>query len=130
MKKLCTFVLSILLFSSVSFASDIPEITQPQLLSLQSAPKVPEFIVLDVRTAQEFNEHHIKGAINVSHTDIEAKLSMLEQYKDTMVIVHCRSGKRANIAQDILVSHGFSQVKHLAGDMNAWLASDLPTINQ
>ncbi|GHE93428.1 hypothetical protein GCM10011501_23510 [Thalassotalea profundi] len=111
-------------------ASDVPVVSQQQLLSMKSAEKAPQFIVLDVRTAEEYQQQHIDGAINISHDEIESKLATLNQYKDTMIIVHCRSGKRADIAENILVKNGFSQVKHLAGDMNAWLAADLPVISQ
>lgn len=131
MKGLFLLVLITFVFISASaIAADVPEVTQQQVLSLKAAEKAPKFIILDVRTPQEYAEQHIDGAINVSHTDIENNLSMLSQYKDTMVIVHCRSGKRADIAENILLKNGFNQIKHLAGDMNGWVAAGLPTIKQ
>lgn len=129
MKKILILI-TVIFITFVANASDVPVVSQQQLLSLKSAEKTPEFIVLDVRTAKEYQEQHIEDAINISHDQIESKLAMLNQYKDTMVIVHCRSGKRADIAENILVKNGFSQVKHLAGDMNGWLAADLPIISQ
>lgn len=130
MKTIFKLFLSLTLVSSIALAADVPQLSQQQILSMQSAPKAPKFIILDVRTAQEYAEQHIEGAINISHTEIEDKLSMLSQYKDSTVVVHCRSGKRAKIAQEVLIKNGFTHVKHLSGDMNGWLAADLPTINQ
>lgn len=130
MKTIFKLILSLTLFSSIAVAAEVPQVSQQQILSMQSAPKAAKFIVLDVRTAQEYAEQHIEGAINISHNEIEDKLSMLSQYKDSTVVVHCRSGKRAKIAQDILINNGFTKVKHLSGDMNGWLAADLPTVKQ
>ncbi|MDG1750496.1 MAG: rhodanese-like domain-containing protein [Thalassotalea sp.] len=112
----------------VTQASDISKISQQQLLSLQHAAKAPEFIVLDVRSDEEFKAGHIKGALNISHDAIEQHLSTLSEYKDKTVIVHCRSGRRAQAAEAILQSNGFTQLKHLEGDYNAWVAADLPLI--
>lgn len=119
------------LFSSLSFFSqayDVSEISQQQLLSLQHAAKAPDFIVLDVRSNEEFKAGHIEGALNISHDTIEQHLDKLSGYKDKTVIVHCRSGRRAQMAEAVLQANGFKKLKHLAGDHNAWLAADLPLV--
>ena len=128
MKNIFTFIL--LSFTIFASAADIPTVSQQQLLSMQSAKPQKAFLLLDVRSSEEYAEGHISGAIDVSHNNVKEKLSMLSEYKDKTVVVYCRSGRRAGIAENILVNSGFTQVKHLTGDMNGWLAADLPTANK
>lgn len=121
--------LFIVLFSGQLLAADTMKISQQQLLSLLDAPSKQEVVVLDVRSKEEFAQGHIKGAINVSHDKISENLASLNQYKDKMLVVYCRSGRRAGIAEAILTNNGFSQLRHLDGDMNGWQKANLPTVS-
>ncbi|MDT0603175.1 rhodanese-like domain-containing protein [Thalassotalea castellviae] len=129
MKLQLTFIL-LACFSLFSHANKISNISQQQLLSLQHAAKAPEFIVLDVRSKEEFNAGHIKGALNISHDSIEQHLDKLSGYQDKTVVVHCRSGRRAEIAEATLQANGFTQLKHLTGDYKAWESADLPLVKE
>ncbi|MGB1199508.1 MAG: rhodanese-like domain-containing protein [Thalassotalea sp.] len=130
MKQFFTLILSLILLSSAVMAAETPQLSQQQLLSMQSAKATSAFVVLDVRSAEEYAQQHISGAINISHTDLADKLAILNQYKEATVVVYCRSGRRAAFAENILMSNGFNNVKHLTGDMNGWLAAELPTVSQ
>ena len=119
--------IAIFTFSTEVSAQQIrPTLTQAQLLSLQSAGKAPNYILLDVRSAEEYQQGHIANAINISHSALTDNLSKLGKNKDDMIIVYCRSGRRAGIAEALLREQGFTNVKHLAGDMNGWQAKHLP----
>ena len=122
-----TLVILLSLFSLLSFAEETTTISQQDLITLMAAP-VNKTIVLDVRTAEEFAEGHIAGAINISHEQINANLSKIIAFKDKTVVVHCRSGRRAMSAENDLRAAGFSDLRHLEGDMNGWQAADLPTV--
>lgn len=124
-KKLITLALG--LFSTVLFASETPEISQQDLLSALNAPD-HNIIVLDVRTAKEYNDGHIANAINFSHDTVAEQLDLLSQYKDKKVVLYCRSGHRAGIAGSVLTKNGFTNLQHLTGDMNGWLEAKLPVI--
>jgi rhodanese-related sulfurtransferase len=124
-KKLITLALG--LFSTVLFASETPEIPQQDLLNALKAPD-HNIIVLDVRTAEEYNNGHIANAINFSHNTIAEKLDLLSQYKDKKVVLYCRSGYRAGIAGSVLSKNGFTNLHHLTGDMNGWLEAELPVV--
>lgn len=113
-----------------SFASDRPTVSQAQVLSVINAPKATSFTLLDVRTAKEYSEGHIAKAKNISHSDLEANLSMLPSDKEQMIVVYCRSGRRAGVAEAILRTAGYKNVWHLDGDMNGWLASELPVVSK
>ncbi|WP_206485226.1 rhodanese-like domain-containing protein [Thalassotalea sp. G2M2-11] len=107
---------------------EVKQLSQTQVLSLLNAPKAEPFVILDVRSPEEFAQGHIKGALNISHDQIAQQLNQLEQYKDTIVVVHCRSGRRAQVAESVLLANGFSKLHHLTGDYNGWVAADLPLV--
>jgi len=115
------------LFSAVIFAGETPQISQQDLLTALKAPK-HNIVVLDVRSAQEYKNGHIVDAINVSHNTITENLNFLSQYKDKTVVVYCRSGRRAGVAEHILAENNFRDLRHLTGDMNAWLKAELPVV--
>ncbi len=125
-KSVLTLVLS--LFTLAAFASETPQISQQDLLAAldRGANNV---VLLDVRSEDEYNDGHIAGAINVSHNKVAENLSQLTQYKKSTVVVYCRSGRRAGIAENILSENGFKDLRHLTGDMNGWLAAKLPVVN-
>ena len=122
-----TLVILLSLFTFLAFAEETPPISQQALLTLMATP-ANKTLVLDVRSADEFAEGHIAGAINISHDEINANLSKIMAYKDQTVVVHCRSGRRAISAENDLRAAGFSDLRHLDGDMNAWQAADLPIV--
>lgn len=126
MKNLFTTIfLSFLLLSASAFAAS--DISQPQMLSLINAPKTQSYVVVDVRSAEEFEAGHVPGAINIPHGNIDQAFELLADKKTAQVILYCRSGRRAGIAAEKLSELGFSNLKHLAGDMKAWEANQLPT---
>ena len=111
----------------LTFAEQTTTISQQALLTLMATP-ANKTVVLDVRTAEEFAEGHIAGAINISHEQINANLSKIIGLKDQTVVVHCRSGRRAISAENDLRAAGFSDLRHLEGDMNGWQSADLPLV--
>jgi phage shock protein E len=73
-----------------------------------------KIILIDVRTPEEFNQGHYKGAINFDiNLMMQGKLPDLP--KDTKIEVYCRSGGRAEAAKQILISSGFKNVKNIGG---------------
>jgi len=78
-------------------------------------------IILDVRTAQEFRNGHINGAINISLQDIQKnKLGKIKNLKDRTIITCCRSGGRSRSAKMLLTSKGFTDVYNGGG----WMSLD------
>lgn len=77
-------------------------------------------VILDVRTPEEFAAGHVPGARNIPHDQLPERIAELADAKNRDVIVYCRSGKRAAIAQNTLEAHGFKRIVHLEGDMLKW----------
>ncbi len=69
-------------------------------------------VVIDVRTPQEFAAGHIAGAINIDHAVIGQEISAAKVAKGDTVILYCRSGHRAGIAQDTLKKMGYLKVEN------------------
>ncbi|MBL4682116.1 MAG: rhodanese-like domain-containing protein [Pseudomonadales bacterium] len=100
-----------------------PQISQEEFQEWMASEDQP--ILLDVRTANEFAKGHVPGARNISHDLLAGKLVELGFDKAQPIVVYCRSGRRAGIAEDILRDAGFTNLKHLDGDMLGWQNSGL-----
>jgi rhodanese-related sulfurtransferase len=98
------------------------EISQQELLS--EAPGGT--FVLDVRTPEEYAAGHVPNATNIPHDQIAARMAELESHKGSPIVVYCKSGKRAGIAAEALSKAGFTNLRHLSGDMDGWTAAGLP----
>jgi phage shock protein E len=106
-------------------ASDMELISQSDLLT-RLEKKDADLVVLDVRTAAEYQTGHVPGARNVPHDQLPAKLAELAALKDKQVVLYCRSGRRSAIAGETLRAAGFSRLRHLEGDYLAWEAEKRP----
>ena len=73
------------------------------------------FIILDVRSEEEFNEGHIPGAILIPHEQIKDKAEDILHDKNIQILVYCRSGRRSKIAAEALVQLGYTHVKEFGG---------------
>lgn len=74
--------------------------------------------LVDVRTPEEFAESGIAGAKNLPLQDID-HTAMTNLDKNLPVVVYCRSGQRSQMAMQILLSQGFTDVFNL-GSYMAW----------
>ena len=65
---------------------------------------------IDVRTAEEYADGHLEGALNIPHEQIGEQIDELALAKDDPVVLYCRSGRRADIALQALKERGYSNV--------------------
>lgn len=72
-----------------------------------------EAVLLDVRTAQEYNYGHIDGSINISLDELRERLDEIEPAKSVYVI--CQSGLRSYIASRILEANGYESYNFAGG---------------
>lgn len=73
-------------------------------------------IIVDVRTRNEYDNGHIKDAINVPLDEIET----LDYDKETTLIVYCASGVRSLEAVNILKNKGYTSLYNLDGGLINW----------
>ena len=74
-----------------------------------------DYIILDVRTREEYDEGHIPGATQISHEEIAEKAEKKLTEKDQLILVYCRSGRRSKIAEEALVELGYTNIKEFGG---------------
>lgn len=77
-------------------------------------------LILDVRNEDEFAEGHLKNAIQIPVNELKENLSDIEKFKDELVLVYCRSGKRSAEAMDILKENGFKNLVHMKDGISKW----------
>ena len=73
------------------------------------------YVILDVRTQEEYDEAHIDGAILIPDYEIVAKAESVLKDKDQLILVYCRSGRRSKNAAEDLVKLGYTNVKEFGG---------------
>ena len=73
------------------------------------------YIILDVRTKEEYDQGHIPSAILIPNTEIETKAEEVLTDKDQQILVYCRSGRRSKIAAEALVELGYTNIKEFGG---------------
>ncbi len=96
---------------------------------LQSKANDPNFVILDVRTPQEFQAGHIRGAVNIDFyaPDFQKQLDQLDKTKT--YFVYCRTGHRSGQAVQIMKQLGFQHIYELRGGIMNWLQAGLPVIS-
>lgn len=72
-------------------------------------------LLVDVRSQAEFDAGHLEGALLIPHTDVAARLSEFGPDKDRSIVLYCRSGNRAGIAEKVLAAHGFTNIHNAGG---------------
>lgn len=126
MKKilLITSILFCLLFTSCENVSDKDaydegEKEMYEQISAEDAKEIMDsgidYIVLDVREQDEFDEGHISNAILIPYTEIENQAEEMLPDKDELILVYCRSGRRSKIAAESLVNMGYTNIKEFGG---------------
>ena len=87
----------------------------------------PNFVILDVRTPQEFEKGHIKSAINIDYLSETFKDKLSELDKKNTYVIHCRSGGRSTKALKLFDELGFEEVYNMGG-IAQWEQSGYPTV--
>jgi len=119
---LLTFVLL------MSACSDKPAMQAAELANAIKTGNAP--LILDVRTPDEYAAGHVPGAVLIPHDELESRIAELGEPR--ALVVYCKSGRRAGIAEEILAEHGFA-VTLLDGSWQAWQKAKLPeelTVNR
>lgn len=78
-----------------------------------------DYIILDVRTQQEYEEKHIPGAILVPNETIGTEEIPELPDKEQMIFVYCRSGNRSKQAAEKLAKLGYTNIIEFGG-INDW----------
>ena len=116
MKKIIPFLMALLLLAGCGAQSE--ESTYRQVNAEEAATMMEEesgYIILDVRTAQEYSEKHIPGAINIPNETIGTEDIPELPDKEQLILVYCRSGNRSKQAAEKLVKLGYTNIVEFGG---------------
>ena len=81
-----------------------------QIMDTQSG-----YVIVDVRTADEYAEGHVPGAINVDNYSLGSTPPAELPDKDQMLLVYCRSGRRSADAARKLAAMGYTNIVDFGG---------------
>ena len=115
MKKILPILLSFLALSGCGSTS---QTTYQQLSMNEGIAQMTEdenYILLDVRTAEEFSSGHIPGAINIANESIGSDEITELPDKEQHIYVYCRSGNRSKQAATKLVKLGYTNITEIGG---------------
>ena len=121
MKKIIPFLMALLLLAGCGAQSE--ESTYRQVNAEEADSMMEEesgYIILDVRTAQEYSEKHIPGAINIPNETIGTEDIPELPDKEQLILVYCRSGNRSKQASEKLVKLGYTNIVEFGG-INDWM---------
>ena len=117
MKKFLPFFLAVILLVGCAAPAE-REVSYRQITMDEAVARMTEeknYIILDVRTAAEYNERHIPGAINIPNEAIGTDAIPELPDKDQLILVYCRSGNRSKQASEKLVKLGYTNVVEFGG---------------
>ena len=120
MKKILPVLLALLLLAGC--AAPAEEAAYRQINMDEAITMMEEksgYIILDVRTPEEFADKHIPGAINIPNETIETEEVPELPDKDQLILVYCRSGNRSKQASEKLVALGYTNIVEFGG-INDW----------
>jgi len=107
----------------------IENITPQEAFTLiQNNQNNPDFVIIDVRTPQEFAEEHIENAINIDFRSETFRDELSKLDKNKTYLIYCRSGGRSGNALNIMEELNFEEVYNMSGGIIVWNTEGLPTI--
>ena len=116
MKKLLPMAFALLLLAGCAAPAEggsYRQVSMNEAIAIME--KETDYILLDVRTMEEFAEGHIPGAINIPNETIGTVQIPELPDKDQLILVYCRSGNRSKQASDKLVKLGYTNVVEFGG---------------
>lgn len=79
-----------------------------------------KFVFVDVREPWEYEEFNL-GAQLIPLNTLLSDMAQLEAHKNDEIVLHCRSGARSGMAQNMMSASGFANVRNLTGGVMAWI---------
>lgn len=88
----------------------------------------PGFVVLDVRTPEEYNLGHLQKAVNIDFYAKDFKDKLLALDRNKTYFLYCHSGNRSGQALDIMKAADFKKLSHLKNGIKSWDENKYPLI--
>ena len=95
---------------------------------IQNNQNNPDFIIIDVRTREEFTGGHIENATNIDFYSETFRDMLNNLDKNKTYLIYCRSGGRSGSTLDIMAGLNFKEVYNILGGMLQWKSEGFPTV--
>ena len=96
-------------------------------ISIQENKDNTNFVILDVRTPEEFSGEYIENAVNLDYYSDTFRNDLDKLDKNKTYLVYCRSGRRSENALNIMKELDFREVYNMLGGITKWKSEELPT---
>ncbi len=104
--------------------AEVKDVTPEEAEKILKSKK--DVVVLDVRTQEEFEDGHIKGAKNLDVMDDAFAEKLGELDKNKTYVLHCAAGGRSSRVLKEMRKRDFKSVYHMNGGINAWKEAGKP----
>ena len=119
MKKMVFLLLTLIFLAACGQADDADREAVYLNISAEEAKALMDserdYVILDVRTAEEYESGHITGSILIHDTEIAQQAEGILRDKNQLILVYCRSGRRSKLASEILVELGYTNIREFGG---------------
>lgn len=116
-------VIGVIMFTNKDTDKDINEsnfgvkhVTMDDIVEIMEENEA--YIILDVRTIEEYNEGHIPNAICIPNETIDENVVNILSDKNQLILIYCRSGNRSKQATDKLENLGYTNLIEFGGIMD------------
>jgi rhodanese-related sulfurtransferase len=86
------------------------------------------FIILDIRTQEEYESGHIQNSIMIDYYSDIFKNELDKLDKNKTYLIYCRTGRRTGLTLDIMEELGFIEVYNMLGGITQWQAKGYPVV--
>ena len=121
MGKFISILFSLLLLAGcaapAASEASYQQISMDEAIAIMEAES--DYMLLDVRTSEEFADKHIPDAINIPNETIGTEDIPELPNKDQLILVYCRSGNRSKQASEKLAALGYTNIVEFGG-INDW----------
>jgi rhodanese-related sulfurtransferase len=129
-RRMLYVALALAVVASVLFAPSLLPRSSYGDVTVQEARRLiedkPDLVILDVRTASEYEEGHIEGAVNIPVQELSVRFDELSIEDE--LLVYCRTGNRSAQAVDILEDLGFTKIYRMFEGITGWIEAGYPVV--
>jgi len=97
---------------------------------IQEKQGASDFVIIDVRTPEEFAGGHIENAVNIDYYSDTFRDELNQLDRNNTYLIYCRSGNRSSNALAVMKELNFKEVYNMTGGITQWKVEGLPTIQE
>ena len=117
MKRTIFFSLLLVYSCQIFESTEISVVSDVQFIEIQDS----DYILVDVRTAEEHESGHIQDAVNFDFYSESFQNDILTLDKSSSIILYCRTQNRSTKTANYLKENGYKEITVIAGGITSWV---------